>query len=140
MDVGVLTVVVAALVALVLRRSVILRRDWHTARGFATAMLVVSIAVLATASAFELKHQWVQARATALVVKRRDKACSGGCRDAFAGWDHARHGDDAAARGWRATAALAPTSYAAAPFGPTPGQPLGIDASRRCVYGCRGCR
>lgn len=68
MDVGVLTVVVAVLVVLVLRRSFILHRDWHTARGFATGMLVVSIAVLGTASAFELKHQWVQARATALVV------------------------------------------------------------------------
>ncbi|HEX5333201.1 MAG TPA: hypothetical protein VFW79_11215 [Cellulomonas sp.] len=68
MDVGVLTVVVALLVALVLRRSLILRRDWHTARGFATGVLVVWVAVLVTASAFEVKHQWVQARATALVV------------------------------------------------------------------------
>ncbi|PVU81466.1 hypothetical protein DDP54_16450 (plasmid) [Cellulomonas sp. WB94] len=68
MDVGVLTVVVAALVALVLRRVVVLRRDWHTARGFATGMLVVCVALLVTAGGFELKHQWVQARATALVV------------------------------------------------------------------------
>jgi hypothetical protein len=67
-DVGVLTVVVAILVALVLRRVVVLRRDWHTTRGFATAMLVVCVAALATASAFEVKHQWVQARATAVVV------------------------------------------------------------------------
>jgi hypothetical protein len=67
-DVGVLTVVVAALVALVLRRVVVLRRDWHTTRGFATAMLVVCVAALVTASAFEVKHQWVQARATAVVV------------------------------------------------------------------------
>jgi hypothetical protein len=67
-DVGVLTVVVAALVALVLRRVVILRRDWHTARGFATGLLVVCVAFLMTASAFEVKHQWVQARATALVA------------------------------------------------------------------------
>lgn len=80
MDVGVLTVVVAALVALVLRRVVVLRRDWHTARGFATGVLVVSIAVLMTAGGFEVKHQWVQARATALVahasgVKGADADC-----------------------------------------------------------------
>jgi len=66
-DVGVLTVVVAVLVALVVRRLVVLRRDWYTARGFATGTLVVCVAVLVTASAFEVKHQWVQARATALV-------------------------------------------------------------------------
>lgn len=68
MDVGVLTVVVVALLALALRRVVVLRRDWHTSRGFATSMLVVCLALLVTASAFEVKHQWVQARATALVV------------------------------------------------------------------------
>lgn len=68
MDVGVLTVVVAALVALMLRRVIILRRDWHTARGFATGFLVVCVVILMTASAFEVKHQWVQARAAALVA------------------------------------------------------------------------
>lgn len=67
MDVGVLTVVVAALAALVVRRVVVLRRDWDTTRGFATVMLVVWVAAFVTASAFEVKHQWVQARATALV-------------------------------------------------------------------------
>ncbi|MGV8979445.1 MAG: hypothetical protein ACOH17_15540 [Cellulomonas sp.] len=68
MDVGVLTVVVAGLLALVLRRVVILRRHWNTSRGFATSLLVICIALLVTAGSFEVKHQWVQARATALVA------------------------------------------------------------------------
>lgn len=62
-----LTVVVVLLVALVAWRSAILARDWGTSRGWAAAMLVVSVVALTVAAVPEAKHQWVQARATALV-------------------------------------------------------------------------
>ena len=66
-DIGVLTVVVVLCVALVAWRGAVLARDWGTSRTWAAAMLVVSVVALGAAAVPEGRHQWVQARATALV-------------------------------------------------------------------------
>ena len=66
-DIGVLTVVVVLLAALVARRILVLVRTWDTGRQLGTLMLVISMAALGVAGFYEYKHQWTQARATAVV-------------------------------------------------------------------------
>lgn len=66
-DVGVLTVVVVLLAAMVARRASILVRDWVGRRWWAAAVLIIWVVLLGVAVSFEARHQLVQARATALV-------------------------------------------------------------------------
>ena len=49
------------------RRGVLLRRNWHTTRTSAVVLLLLATALLAFAGYHEARHQWVQARASALV-------------------------------------------------------------------------
>lgn len=64
-----LTVVVVLLVALVVRRVVVLRRSWGPTRRTAAIALTLAVAALVTAAVPEARHDWVQSRATAVVVE-----------------------------------------------------------------------
>lgn len=66
-DIGVLTVVVALLAAWFARRALLLHRAWGPDRPWAAGVLVLALVLLVTATGFEARHQWVQARATGVV-------------------------------------------------------------------------
>jgi len=66
-DIGVLTVVMALLVAIALWRVVVYRRSWGPARRSAGITVVVTVVALIIAGIPEARHQWAQARASALV-------------------------------------------------------------------------
>lgn len=65
-DVGVLTVVTALLGVWVVRRAVRLRRPRGSVRS-AMVLLAIATVLFGWALAHEVRHQWTQARATALI-------------------------------------------------------------------------